>query len=282
MGNSLACFYPTQPTKTSKASPKELFPPWLTKSTKLQSTPPSSSTKPDPIFDESYIKKQAQIATMLYHQHLQINGGDDDHVDLLRSMSTKNPPSSYKKPKKLSQRSRSLSCSTSVSTLQLPNHQDVARSEDSKHFVLVHGGGFGAWCWYKIIALLKEAKYEVDAIDLTGSGSNYCDINSIKTLAQYANPLTHFLANLHDSKKKVILVGHDLGGVSLQKKQRIPTEFTDGLKSVGIYHGSKNRSTRPSTPRVLAPQWLTEASWSNSVELIVDRVMSDYSSELTD
>ncbi|GFQ05290.1 putative methylesterase 13 chloroplastic [Phtheirospermum japonicum] len=212
MGNSLACFSPTK--TTTKASPKELYPPWLSplrKSRKLQSTP--SPAKPDVVFDESYIKKQAQIATMLYHQHLQINGGD---VDLLRSVSTKNPPSSYKKPKKLSQRSRSLSCSTSVSTLQLPN-QEVAQSEDSqesKHFVLVHGGGFGAWCWYKIIALLKEAKYTVDAIDLTGSGSNFCDINSIKTLAEYANPLTHFLANLADNKQ-VILVGHDLGGVCI-------------------------------------------------------------------
>lgn len=69
------------------------------------------------------------------------------------------------------------------------------------HFVLVHGGGFGAWCWYKIIALLKESKCEVDAIDLTGSGANFCDINSIKTLAQYAKPLTDFLANLADNKK---------------------------------------------------------------------------------
>ncbi|KAL3654310.1 hypothetical protein CASFOL_003991 [Castilleja foliolosa] len=250
MGNSFACFSPTPSTKTtSKASPKkELFPPWLSplrKSSKLQQSTPSLSSKPDIVFDEDYIKKQAQIATMLYHQHLQINGGD--HVDLLRSVSTKNPPSSYKKPKKLSQRSRSLSCSTSVSTLQLPNQQDhVARSEESKHFVLVHGGGFGAWCWYKIIALLKEAKYEVDAIDLTGSGSNFCDINSIKSLAQYANPLTHFLANVHDNKE-VILVGHDLGGVCISHAMEMypnkiskaifvaATMLTDGQRALDVF-----------------------------------------------
>lgn len=66
---------------------------------------------------------------------------------------------------------------------------------------MVHGGGFGAWCWYKMIALLKEGKCEVDAIDLTGSGSNFCDINSITSISQYAKPLTDFLANLpHDNK----------------------------------------------------------------------------------
>lgn len=67
--------------------------------------------------------------------------------------------------------------------------------------MLVHGGGFGAWCWYKIIALLKEANCEVDAIDLTGSGANFCDITSIKTIAQYAKPLIDFLANLADDKE---------------------------------------------------------------------------------
>ncbi|KAF9609362.1 hypothetical protein IFM89_015617, partial [Coptis chinensis] len=29
----------------------------------------------------------------------------------------------------------------------------------TKKFVLVHGEGFGAWCWYKTVALLEEAGY---------------------------------------------------------------------------------------------------------------------------
>lgn len=80
--------------------------------------------------------------------------------------------------------------------------------------MLVHGGGYGAWCWYKIIALLKESKFQVTAIDLTGSGANFCDINSITTLPQYAKPLTDFLANL-DHGKEVVLVGHDIGGACI-------------------------------------------------------------------
>ncbi|KAL6538790.1 hypothetical protein OROMI_025116 [Orobanche minor] len=109
---------------------------------------------------------------------------------------------------------------------------DVSRSEDepeSKHFVLVHGGGFGAWCWYKIIALLQESKHKVDAIDLSGSGANSCDINSIKTLADSATPLTHFLANLAPNKE-VILVGHDLGGACISYAMEMyPTKVSKAI-----------------------------------------------------
>ncbi|KAK4430088.1 putative methylesterase 13, chloroplastic [Sesamum alatum] len=217
MGNSLACLSPAPTAKaSSSSSPKHFLPPWLSpsatsrKSRKLAS--PTSKT--DVVFDDSYIKQQAQIATMLYHHHLQNNGGDL-LLHLERSISTKNPPSSSKKQKSLS-RSRSLSSSSPLSAALQLHNQDAARTgvPESKHFVLVHGGGFGAWCWYKIIALLKEGQCEVDAIDLTGSGANFCDINSITTLPQYAKPLTDFLANLAHNKQ-VILVGHDLGGACL-------------------------------------------------------------------
>ncbi|XP_042049222.1 putative methylesterase 11, chloroplastic [Salvia splendens] len=219
MGNSLACF---SPSTVSKSPPKELHPPWISPSaphTRSRKSATSSSSPPamkaSNVFDESYIKQQAQIASMLYHHHLQNNGGDL-LLQLDRSVSTKYPPP-FSSSKKLPRRSRSVSSSTPLSSMHLPNLQDAARNdgkEKKKHFVLVHGGGFGAWCWYKIIALLKEANCEVDAIDLTGSGANFCDITSIKTIAQYAKPLIDFLANLADDKE-VILVGHDVGGVCM-------------------------------------------------------------------
>ncbi|KAH6823107.1 methyl esterase 13 [Perilla frutescens var. hirtella] len=217
MGNSFACFSPLNLT-ASKSQGKELLPPLIAphRRSRKSSSSSSPSKKTSDVFDESYIKQQAQIASMLYHHHLNTNGGDL-LLQLDRSVSTKTPPSSSKK---FSRRSRSVSSSTTpLSSLKLPTLQGYSSSltnlsEEKKHFVLVHGGGFGAWCWYKIIALLKEAKCEVDAIDLTGSGANFCDINLIKDIAQYAKPLTDFLANLaHD--KEVILVGHDLGGACI-------------------------------------------------------------------
>ncbi|GER31864.1 methyl esterase 13 [Striga asiatica] len=269
MGNSLACFAPTQtPTKaktTSKETKKELIiPPWLSPLSSLKKSRKLES-EADVIFEDSYIKKQAQIATMLYHQHLQNNGGHDHLIrQIERSVSTNNRTlNSYNKSKRLPARSRSLSCSTSMLPNQVSHStyvifnpmeifsliKDIAKSDDEqeqKHFVLVHGGGFGAWCWYKIIALLKQHKYKVDAIDLTGSGSNFCDINSINTLAHYAIPLTHFLANLGHNKQ-VILVGHDLGGACISHAMEIyphkvskaifvaATMLTNGQRALDIF-----------------------------------------------
>ncbi|CAN1309996.1 Putative methylesterase 14, chloroplastic [Linum perenne] len=80
-----------------------------------------------------------------------------------------------------------------------------------KKFVLVHGEGFGAWCWYKTIAQLEEVGLVPVALDLTGSGIDTTDTNCITTLAEYSKPLITYLENLPEDEK-VILVGHSTGG----------------------------------------------------------------------
>jgi pimeloyl-ACP methyl ester carboxylesterase len=67
--------------------------------------------------------------------------------------------------------------------------------------VLVHGGGFGAWCWYKTISLLEDSGFRVNAIDLTGSGIHSYDTNKISSLSEYAEPLTSYLKGLGDAEK---------------------------------------------------------------------------------
>lgn len=88
----------------------------------------------------------------------------------------------------------------------VPDHvslrQDIKLDDlETNHFVLVHGGGFGAWCWYKTIALLEEGGFKVSAIDLTGSGIHTFDPNSITSLSQYVKPLTDFLEKLAEGEK---------------------------------------------------------------------------------
>ncbi|OWM67705.1 hypothetical protein CDL15_Pgr019206 [Punica granatum] len=80
-----------------------------------------------------------------------------------------------------------------------------------KKIVLIHGEGFGAWCWYKSIALLEEAGLVPTALDLTGSGIDITDTNCVTTLAEYSKPLIDYLQNLPEDEK-VILVGHSVGG----------------------------------------------------------------------
>ena len=113
-----------------------------------------------------------------------------------------------------------------------------------KKFVLIHGEGFGAWCWYKTVALLEEAGLLPVALDLTGSGIDLTDTNSVTTLAEYSKPLTDYLVNLPEDEKvrmcdigiilnlkhplpyillyfmkmeilQVVLVGHSIGGACI-------------------------------------------------------------------
>lgn len=82
----------------------------------------------------------------------------------------------------------------------LQSEKDLDQVE-TKHFVLVHGGGHGAWCWYKTIALLEEAGFTASAVDLTGSGIDQTDPNKITSLAQYTKPLFDFLEKLEEDDK---------------------------------------------------------------------------------
>ena len=81
--------------------------------------------------------------------------------------------------------------------------------------VLVHGGGFGAWCWYKTMSLLEDSGFKVNAIDLTGSGIQCSDTNKISSLSEYAEPLTSYLKALGDGEKvcSLFISNHNMFGV---------------------------------------------------------------------
>ncbi|KAK6913354.1 Alpha/beta hydrolase fold-1 [Dillenia turbinata] len=206
MGNLCACFSRKQVRK--KAPSKRITNP-------SQSQVASSSNRWTRIrsnrkdkFEESLIHDQALAAALLFQQHQ--NGFD-------RSASLRFPPAHGSKrqslPRSSSSRSRSLT-DPLLQPHQLVN-QDVKLDDlETNHFVLVHGGGFGAWCWYKSISLLEEGGFKVTAMDLTGSGIHSFDSNGITSLSQYVKPLTDFLEKLGDGEK-VILVGHDFGGACI-------------------------------------------------------------------
>ncbi|XP_051139395.1 putative methylesterase 12, chloroplastic [Andrographis paniculata] len=133
--------------------------------------------------------------------------------------------------------------STGDNTKQLP---EFLESIKTKKFVLVHGEGFGAWCWYKSIALLEESGLHPVALDLAGSGIDLTDTKNITTLAEYSKPLIDYLQKLPEDDK-VILVGHSSGGACIsyaleQLPQKISkavylcaTMITDGQKPFDVF-----------------------------------------------
>ncbi|XP_074286647.1 putative methylesterase 11, chloroplastic [Silene latifolia] len=161
--------------------------------------------------DNEVLHEQALAAAAAIILGQQQNGS----LPFDRSTSLRYPPFSKKQQQHNLPRSSSSRARSSTDALLHPNQ---LRNQELKHdvlpachFVLVHGGGFGAWCWYKTIALLEESDYKVTAIDLAGSGIHSFDTNGITSLSQYVMPLTEFLEKLGD-EEKVILVGHDFGG----------------------------------------------------------------------
>ncbi|KAK6931346.1 Alpha/beta hydrolase fold-1 [Dillenia turbinata] len=201
MGNSWTCLY--QPNNTNKETKRKSPSYRSPKSSPLFSR---SSTKRTSTVDKeieelenSVIREQAIAAALLFRHHQQ-NG----NVGFNRSTSVQFPETRSMKKQNFPRSSSTRPSSDKDS--MIPVLKDSKGNDlETKHFVLVHGGGFGAWCWYKSIAFLQEDGFEVNAIDLAGSGVSSIDTHSITSLAQYVQPLTDFLEKLENGKKVLSL-----------------------------------------------------------------------------
>ena len=76
-------------------------------------------------------------------------------------------------------------------------------------FVLVHGAWHGAWCWRRIVPLLRARGHQVHAPDLPGHGDDPAPA-SAQTLDSYAQRIGDVVRACDDP---VLLVGHSLGGL---------------------------------------------------------------------
>ncbi|KAG0568754.1 hypothetical protein M758_6G043300 [Ceratodon purpureus] len=84
------------------------------------------------------------------------------------------------------------------------------------HFVLLHGGCFGAWAWFPIEARLQKAGHKVTAMDFAGAGIHPADANDITTFDEFHKPALDFFESLPENpEEKVVLVGHSMAGFAL-------------------------------------------------------------------
>ncbi|XP_059670888.1 methyl jasmonate esterase 1-like [Cornus florida] len=83
--------------------------------------------------------------------------------------------------------------------------------ESGKHFVLVHGSCHSAWCWYKLVTLLKSSGHRVTALDLGASGLDPRRLDQLATIFDYLQALMDFMASLPHGER-VVLVRHSYGG----------------------------------------------------------------------
>lgn len=84
-------------------------------------------------------------------------------------------------------------------------------------YLLVHGAWHGAWCWNKVVPLMKNKGYKVITVDLPGHGSDTTNANSIK-LDDYVAKVTETANGIEG---KIILVGHSMGGIVISQAAEI-------------------------------------------------------------
>lgn len=148
-----------------------------------------------------------------------------------RSSSSRAPSSKQSLPRSASARPRAIGdpLLQPQQLLSKVKENTVSESVERNKFVLIHGGGFGAWCWYKSIALLEEAGFITTALDLSGSGIDPTNPNEITSLEQYSKPLFDYLENLPDHEK-VNLVGHSFGGACISyAMERYPKKIAKAI-----------------------------------------------------
>ncbi|XP_002979499.2 putative methylesterase 11, chloroplastic [Selaginella moellendorffii] len=171
MGNQLTCMANNKSVTDSQI-----------KSTRSSS---SKKAKSKARLEEELLQQQQALALALFHQQQKVGRAMSQRYNDTAAAAALHRKGGFARSS--SARPRSLA------DPELPPHQFLERPDPSSiettHFVLVHGGGYGAWCWYKSIT----------------------DPNCVNSLSQYAKPLSDFLGSLPQGEK-VILVGHDFGG----------------------------------------------------------------------
>lgn len=83
-------------------------------------------------------------------------------------------------------------------------------SESQKTYVLLHGAWHGAWCWKKVVPLLRAAGHDVYTPTQTGLGERSHLLTADVNLQTFAQDLINLL--LWEDLKDVVLVGHSFGG----------------------------------------------------------------------
>lgn len=79
--------------------------------------------------------------------------------------------------------------------------------------VLVHGAWHGAWCWKKLLPLLREKGFTVYTPTQTGVGERASELSKDISVNTFIQDISDFLT-AHDLSD-VILVGHSFAGISI-------------------------------------------------------------------
>ncbi|KAK1301111.1 Polyneuridine-aldehyde esterase [Acorus calamus] len=134
------------------------------------------------------------------------------------------------------------------------------KNKKNHHFVLVHGGGHGAWCWYRLSTLLESLGHRVTAPDLAGCGVHPKRVDEVRSIDEYVGPLMEVLASLPGKSASSSSVTASEGSDYLLRwrgsRRRCPPRFTP----------------RPSCLASMSP--LSTFQWRNPFESMMDTTLT--------
>ncbi|MDI9334780.1 MAG: alpha/beta fold hydrolase [Cytophagales bacterium] len=91
-------------------------------------------------------------------------------------------------------------------------------------FLLVHGAWHGAWCWSRVLPLIRAAGYAAHAVTLTGVGERAHLLSNAIHLSTHINDVLGLIEA--EELTNIVLVGHSYGG-------RVITGVADALLNAG-------------------------------------------------
>lgn len=78
-------------------------------------------------------------------------------------------------------------------------------------FLLIHGSWHGAWCWERLVPLLRDRGHSAVAVDLPAHGDDHTPLARV-TLGSYARRVRETAARCETPP---IVVGHSMGGMAI-------------------------------------------------------------------
>jgi pimeloyl-ACP methyl ester carboxylesterase len=108
-------------------------------------------------------------------------------------------------------------------------------------FVLVHGGWHGAWCWRRVVPLLRANGHEVLTPTLTGLGERAHLVAPEVDLSTHIRDLAAVLE--YEDVRDAVLVGHSYSGVVISGVAEVASERVAQLVYLDAFVPEEGRTT---------------------------------------
>ena len=143
--------------------------------------------------------------------------------------------------------------------------QNISIPAGTATYVLVPGGGHGAWCYDPVKHLLEDAGQTVYAVPLPGVGERADELTSDTDLDDHIDAVADFITE-HDLHE-VILVGHSYGGMVITgTADRIPDRIKN-IVYLDAVHPADGQSLLDAQPMVQYVPAVSQPRTVNGIEV---------------